>query len=133
VREAQQRDRSSALYTGAVPTHLDFARHCADLLAGTGAVQTKRMFGGYGLYVDDVFVAVVTGDDLYLKTDDETQPRFAAAGGKQFCFTSRGKVQATHYWSPPAEAMDSPALMKPWARLAFEAALRARSKPRKRR
>ena len=91
------------------------------------------MFGGHGVYVDDVFVAIVTGDNLYLKTDDQTQPRFTAAGGSQFCFTARGKLQATHFWSAPADAMDSPALMRPWAQLAFEAALRARAKPKKQR
>ena len=91
------------------------------------------MFGGYGLYVDDVFVAVVTADNLYLKTDDQTQPRFAEAGGTQFCFVSRGMTQATHFWSAPADAMDSPAVMRPWAQLALEAALRARATPKKRR
>ena len=116
-----------------VPTHPDFASHCADLLSAVGVVQTKRMFGGYGAYVDNVFVAIVTGNDLYLKTDAQTLPRFTAAGGKQFCFTARGKLQATHFWSAPADAMDSPALMRPWAQLAFEAALRARAKPAKRR
>lgn len=94
-------------------------------------MQTRRMFGGFGLYVDDVFVAIITGDDLYLKTDEQTLANFTAAGGTQFCFTSRGKVQATRFWSAPAEAMDSPALMRPWAQLAFEAGLRARVKPKK--
>ena len=91
------------------------------------------MFGGYGLYADGVFVAIVTGGNLYMKTDAHTQPRFASAGGTRFCFTSRGKVQATHFWSPPADAMDSPDLMRPWAQLALEAALRANAAPKKRR
>jgi DNA transformation protein len=116
-----------------MPAHPDFAAHCADLLAPVGTVHSKRMFGGYGLYVDDVFVAIITGDNLYLKTDDATQPRFAAAGGTQFCYTARGKLQALHFWTAPVEAMDAPALMQPWARLALEAALRARAKPKKRR
>jgi DNA transformation protein and related proteins len=116
-----------------VPTHPDFASHCADLLGAVGQVQTKRMFGGYGVYVDDVFVAIVTGDNLYLKTDDQTLQRFTAAGGAQFCFIARGKLQATHFWSAPADAMDSPALMQPWGQLALEAALRARVKSKKRR
>lgn len=116
-----------------MPTDPDFAAYCTDLLACVGPVHAKRMFGGYGLYAEDVFVAIVTGATLYLKTDERTQPRFAAGGGTQFCFTSRGKVQATHFWSPPADAMDSPALMRPWAQLAVEAALRAKATPKKRR
>ena len=116
-----------------MPTHPDFASHCAELLSAAGAVQCKRMFGGYGLYLDDVFVAIVSGDNLYLKADDQTQPRFSAASSTPFCFVARGKAQVTHFWSAPADAMDSPALMRPWAQLAFEAALRARPKPKKRR
>jgi DNA transformation protein and related proteins len=111
----------------------DFASHCADLLGAVGTVQTKRMFGVYGVYVDGVFVAIVADDNLYLKSDDQTLQRFTAAGRTRFCFTARGKLQATHFWSAPADAMDSPALMRPWAQLAFEAALRARAKSKKRR
>jgi TfoX/Sxy family transcriptional regulator of competence genes len=64
---------------------------------------------------------------------DASEQRFTAAGRTQFCFTARGKLQATRFWSAPADAMDSPALMRPWAQLTFEAALRARAKSKKRR
>jgi DNA transformation protein len=36
------------------------------------------------------------------------------------------------YWTVPAEAMDSPALMQPWAQLAVQAALAARANKRPR-
>ena len=38
-----------------------------ELLAPLGAVRVRRMFGGWGLYVGDVFVALVLDDQLYLK------------------------------------------------------------------
>ncbi len=60
----------------------DFAAYCTELLASAGAVRSKRMFGGYGLYVDDIFVAIIVQDTLYLKTDDESRHRFEAAGGR---------------------------------------------------
>ncbi|MGE4241258.1 TfoX/Sxy family protein [Ramlibacter sp.] len=91
------------------------------------------MFGGRGLYVDDVFVAILAGDVLYLKTDDETRERFETAGGCRFEYTRQGTTQVTGYWAPPSDAMDSPALMGPWVRLALDAALRARAGNRKRR
>jgi DNA transformation protein len=118
--------------------HADFANHCSELLSAAGTVQAKRMFGGWGLYIDGVFVAIVVGETLYLKTDDQTQERFVAAGGTRFEYTARGQVHTSGYWTPPPEAMDSPALMAPWARLALEAAVRAkaarpaRRKPRSR-
>lgn len=100
--------------------------HCTELLAPLGAVRSRRMFGGWGLYVDDVFVALIAFDRLYLKADAASAECFAAAGSEPFVYDGKGKAVTLGYWSAPAEAMDSPALMLPWARLALQAALRAR-------
>jgi DNA transformation protein and related proteins len=105
----------------------DFATYCAELLAPAGEVRSRRMFGGYGMYVDDLFVAIVVGDTLYLKGDEESRPRFQAAGSRRFEYTRQGKQQGMGYWTVPADAMDSPALMRPWVQLAVDAALRARA------
>ena len=105
----------------------DFATYCAELLAPAGEVRSKRMFGGYGLYVDDLFVAIIVRDALYLKADAQSQPRFQEAGCSRFEYTRRGKQQGLGFWTVPAQAMDSPALMRPWVRLAMDAALRARA------
>ena len=106
----------------------DFASYCAELLSGLGPVRVKRMFGGHGLYVDDLFIAIVAGETLYLKADDETQARFEAADSAPFTYSAKGKRTSLRYWSAPSEAMDSPAGMRPWAALALQAALRARGK-----
>lgn len=108
----------------------DFVAHCAELLAPLGAVRTMRMFGGWGLYVDELFVAIVADERLFLKTDEAGAARHAAAGCEPFCFIKGGETITTHYWSAPADAMDSPALMQPWARSALQAALAARARPR---
>jgi DNA transformation protein len=125
---------ASGAYTAAMAVQPDFVNYCSELLSRVGDVQAKRMFGGWGLYVDGVFVAIIVGEALYLKTDEQTQARFVDAGGSRFEYTARGKQHSSGYWTPPTEAMDSPALMAPWARLALEAALRAQTaaKPRKR-
>lgn len=113
------------------PQTQETVRWCSELLSALGPVRVKRMFGGHGLYVDEVFIAIIVGDDLFLKTDDESRPAFVAAGCRPFEFqTADGKKVAMSYWSAPAEAMDSPAQMLPWARQALASALRARaSKP----
>jgi DNA transformation protein len=99
--------------------------HCLELLASAGASRARRMFGGHGLYVDDLFVALIAQDRLYLKADAQTQPQFRAAGCEPFVYDGKGKSITMGYWSAPPEAMESPALMQPWARLALQAALRA--------
>jgi DNA transformation protein and related proteins len=101
--------------------------HCLELLAPLGAVRAKRMFGGHGLYVDDLFVALIVFERLYLKVDAQTQPVFHAAGCEPFVYDGKDKPITVSYWTVPAEAMESPHLMAPWARQAIEAALRARA------
>jgi DNA transformation protein len=105
----------------------EFTQHCLELLAPLGAPRAKRMFGGRGLYVDDVFVALISAERLYLKTDPLTRGRFEAAACEPFAFEAKGQRMTTSYFSAPDDAMESPALMQPWARLALAAALRARA------
>lgn len=108
-----------------MPARDGFTTYCAELLSGLGPVRVKRMFGGHGIYVDDLFVAIVAGETLYLKADAETTPRFEAAGCLPFTYAAKGRRVSLHYRAAPADAMESPALMRPWAELAMRAALRA--------
>ena len=105
----------------------DLVEHCLELLAPLGAVRAKRMFGGQGLYCDDLFFALIAADRLYLKVDASTRPAFEQAGCEPFVYDAKTGSVALGYWSVPAEAMESPALMQPWARQALAAALRARA------
>lgn len=104
----------------------DFTALCVELISPLGPVRTRRMFGGQGVYVDGLFVAIIDEGQCFLKSDATTRERFVAAGCVPFCFTGKdGERVETSYFRPPEEAMESPPLMLPWARLALEAALRA--------
>ena len=105
----------------------EFVDHCLELLATLGTARSRRMFGGHGLYVDDVFLALIGAERLYLKVDAQTRPLFEAAGCTPFRYSSDSQSIALGYFSAPDEAIESPALMQPWARLALAAALRARA------
>lgn len=104
-----------------------FADHCVELLEALGAARSKRMFGGHGLYVDALFIAIVSGEQLYLKVDASTQAAFERAGSRPFSYEVKGLRRSMSYWSAPDAALESAAQMQPWARLALEAALRARA------
>jgi len=99
---------------------------CLELLAPLGRPRSRRMFGGHGIYVDELFIALIADEGLYLKADALAQPAFVAAGCQPFSFQMAGGRQAVMaYWSAPSDALESPALMLPWARLAINSALRA--------
>lgn len=105
----------------------DYITHSVELLSPLGPVRVLRMFGGFGFYVDGVFMALVASEQLYLKADDTTRGRFEAAGCRPFVYEGDSKTVTMSYWTAPDDALESPALMLPWARLAFEAGLRARA------
>jgi DNA transformation protein len=90
------------------------------------------MFGGSGLYRDGVMFGLVSGGEIFLKSDEGTVPRFRAAGSRPFVYAKGGKETTMSHWSLPTEALDDSDELKRWAELAFQAALRA-PKARKRR
>ena len=106
----------------ALPPYVD---HCVELLSGSGGVRVRRMFGGWGLSLDDLFVALILNERLYLKAGEAEREVFAAAGCEPFAYEAAGKRVSLGYWSAPPDALDSPALMAPWVRLAQQAALTA--------
>jgi DNA transformation protein len=109
----------------------DFALYCCDLLAVVGRCEARRMFGGWGISSDGLTFALMTdlgaGDTLWLKADEDTRAQFEQAGCERFTYPVKGELKSMNYYAAPADAMESPALMAPWARLAFEAALKAQN------
>jgi DNA transformation protein len=114
-----------------VPESPGFVAFAVELLDHVGPVRARAMFGGHGVYCGDVMIGLVDDDELFLKTDAQTRPRFEAAGCRQWVFEGGGKRMETSYFRPPDEAHEGPEEMEPWGRLALEAALRSRASKRK--
>lgn len=101
--------------------------HSLDLLLPLGPVRARAMFGGYGLYLDDLMFALIAFDELYFKTDAQSEAAFEAAGGKPFVYEGKSKPVKMSYWTLPDAAMEDPESLLPWAERAVSAA--RRSKP----
>lgn len=112
------------------PDH-DFARYCGELLASAGPCVPKRMFGGFGISTDGLTIAIIadlgSGQTLWLKASEATRVLFEAEGCARFTYPVKGVPKSMNYYAAPAEALESPGLMVPWARLALEAAVEARA------
>jgi len=108
--------------------------HCLELLSPLGRTSSRRMFGGRALYIDDLCMALIFDDALYLKVNDDSRAAFERAGCRPFIYeTKDGDHQMLGYYTAPDEAMESPAEMIAWARRALAAAVAARAKAPKKR
>lgn len=107
----------------------DFTDWVEEQLAPLGAIRLKSMFGGFGVYCDEIFFALVDDDVLYFKADDLNRQRFAEAGAEMFRYpTKDGCFNELSYYRAPDAALDDQAELLDWARLGMDAALRARAK-----
>lgn len=109
------------------PAQDEFVAHVQELMAPLGRVAARRMFGGWGLYLDGLMVALIADERLYLKADATTRERFAAAGSAPFTYAARGRRTVMAYMEAPDGSLDEPDALAPWAALGLEAALRARA------
>jgi DNA transformation protein len=101
-----------------------------DLFHGLGSIRSKRMFGGHGVYADEVFFAFVVDGVLYLKGDEITAPHFAERGLRRFEYVKDGKVMTMAFYQAPEEVLEDPDEAVKWGRMAIDSQLRRPAKKR---
>ena len=111
----------------------EFVELVIESLRAFGPVTVRPMFGGWGIYREGVFFALVAADTLYFKSDDENRAQFERGSPGPFTFEKKGETVVTHYFAVPEDAFEDPQVMVRWARLGYAAALRAAKRPRTRR
>ena len=103
---------------------------------GFGHLRARRMFGGHGIFFDDLMFALIARDTLYVKVDDHNRAAFEAEDLSPFTYARRDGEGSLSYYEVPPDALDAPQALEPWAALGLGAARRAaaaRAKPKKRR
>ncbi|MDH5432396.1 MAG: TfoX/Sxy family protein [Gammaproteobacteria bacterium] len=109
----------------------EFANYVVDLLQVIGPISSKRMFGGYGLFLDSLMFALIAENTLYLKADDVSKNNFIENGLGPFGYSKNGKRYDMSYYQAPEEVFESMESMREWGNIAYECALRAASKKSK--
>ena len=109
----------------------EFVDHLAELFEEFGPVTVRRMFGGHGIFRDEVMFGLVADDALYLKADDRNRAMFEANGLPRFEYQRNRKRISLSYYLAPEEALEDPHTLAAWARPAFDAALRGKRATRR--
>lgn len=110
--------------------HNDFVEHILELLEGIDTISTKRMFGGVGLFYDNLMFAIVVKDELYFKTDLELAEEYKGLGSYPSSYMRSGKSCNLNYYLAPYKTLDSADEMKFWAAKSIVVAQRASANKR---
>ena len=102
----------------------EFAAYVVDLMQSIGPVYSKRMFGGFGVFLDGMMFGLIMINTLYLKVDEENLKEFDELGLKPFTYKKKGQEMKLSYYQAPEEAMESMEIMRAWGNRRFGAALR---------
>jgi len=104
----------------------EFVEFLKEVFAQFGAIQARKMFGGYGLYFDGVMFGLVADEMLYLKADVAIAHYFEAKGLPQFSYNKGDKLIKMSYYLAPEEIYDDPEVATVWAKRSFEVAYKAK-------
>jgi DNA transformation protein len=107
------------------PEEKEFVEYVVDLMQSIGQVHAKRMFGGHGLFLDDLMFALIADNELYFKADDKTRIDFTERELEPFTYYKQGKPFHLSYYQAPEETLEEADAMQHWAGRAFTVALRA--------
>jgi DNA transformation protein and related proteins len=99
-----------------------------DQLSALGGVTSRRMFGGVGLYRDELFFGLIDDDVLFFKADDSNRGDYESEGMKRFCPFPDQPQYEMGYYEVPASALDEPEELAVWARKALAVAMTAKAR-----
>ena len=105
-----------------------YLAYVLEQLAGLGRVRSRRMFGGVGLYHDDLFFGLIDDQALYFKVDDSNRPDYLARGCEPFSPFKDRPEYSMSYFGVPADVLEDGEELARWARKSMAVATTA---PRK--
>ena len=103
----------------------EFVGYVVELMQSIGPVYAKSMFGGHGIFLEELMFGLISDGTLYLKADKESENEFLEKGLEVFTYNRQGKRLKMSYYQAPEEALEDVEEMNTWANKAYSAALRA--------
>jgi DNA transformation protein len=101
----------------------EYLTYVIDQLEGLGPVRSKRMFGGAGLYFEDLFFAIVADDVLYFKVNGSNRADYKAEGMGPFK-PYPDKDTVMQYYEVPIDVLENKNTLRDWADKAVRVAER---------
>ena len=94
----------------------DATRRMIRLLAPLGPVTAQRLFGTWGLYLEDRIFGLIHDGVVYFRTSGETVARYVAEGSQPFLYRrSDGRSTVMQYHEVPGHVLEDADLACAWA------------------
>lgn len=100
-----------------MPVSPNYLSYVLDQLTALGAVRSRRMFGGIGLYSGELFFGLIDDDVVYFKVDDSNRADYTSRGCK--AFKPFEGVVSMNYYRVPEEILEEADDVRAWARKAL--------------
>jgi DNA transformation protein len=97
-------------------------KNSLELFEKFGRVKSRSMFGGFGVFVDDIMFALVVNDALHIRSCDSINKQFTEEGYQPYVYKKRGFPVVTKYFSLPETLWENTDDILQIAELALEAA-----------
>ena len=97
--------------------------HILDLLDDEEGISFKRMFGGYGLFKNELAVALILRSEIFMKVDQSNINDYKSAFSKQFTYKKKGKDICLSNWAIPSEILEDKDLFIVWFLKSYRVAL----------
>src|SRR5487761_2062864 len=100
----------------------DFLNYVLDQISTLRDLPSRRMFGGVGLYCEEVFFGIISSDVLYFKVGDDNRADYEVRGMQPFRpYVDRPQVSMS-YFEVPVDILEDRDECGAWARRSVAAA-----------
>jgi len=108
----------------------EFVSYLQEVFRELGSIKARKMFGGYGLYHNDIMFALIADEQLYLKVDKTIEKYFTSLSLPPFQYTKGDKIVKMSYFLAPDDILEDPEQAAIWGQRSYEVAKR-HYKPKK--
>ena len=101
-----------------------FLDYILSYLESHGAIRSRAMFGGYGIYLGDVMFGLIAENVLYFRVDDINRSDYLELDAKPFVYSMGPKTVSLPYFELPEEILNNSEKLGVWIKRSTDAAKR---------
>lgn len=114
-----------------MPHSKDYLQYVLEQLGGLEGTVSRHMFGGVGLYHEELFFALISSDTLYFRVNDANRLDYEALGMRRFRPYKDKPYLSFNYYEVPPEILEDATQLVLWARRSLQAALAAKKEEKR--